>query len=187
MLKEGRGAEAAEHLALIPEAVDHAQRELRSVVRRLRPTGLAEFGLADAIDEMIRFWQRRHPDTAFSVDVAPECDGLGEVIETTIYRVVQECLSNALRHGRPKAVAVRIARSDGGNADEVTVTIVDDGPGVAEKPNPGFGLHGMSERVRAIGGNLTLANRPDGGLGVTAILPCRPERDYAVIDGDRAR
>ena len=155
------------------------QRELHSAVRRLEPVGLAEFGLPDAIDNMVQFWRRRHPEVDFRVAVAPECEALGEPVDTTIYRVVQECLSNALRHGRPNRVAVRIGRIEeqGGGHDQIELEIADDGPGMPDAPSPGFGLRGMAERVKAIGGQLTLCNQPAGGLAVTAVLPYRPERE----------
>lgn len=177
MLREGRTAEVPEHLRLITESVGHVQRELHSAVRRLQPVGLAEFGLPDAIDNMIQFWRRRHPEVDFRVGIAPGCEAFGELIDATIYRVVQECLSNALRHGGPTRITVRI---DGpGERDQVEIEIVDDGAGMSEATGPGFGLRGMAERVRALGGRLSLANKPGGGLAVAATLPCRPQPELA--------
>lgn len=173
LLREGRAAEAPEHLRLITESVEHVQQELRGAVRRLRPVGLAEFGLPDAIDNMIRFWRRRHPDVDFRVTVAPGCDALGDLVDATIYRVVQECLSNALRHGRPTRVEVCIEAS--APHDQIVVQIADNGSGMPDAPSPGFGLRGMRERVRAMGGRLVLGSGPAGGLTVTATLPYRPE------------
>src|SRR5215472_11933764 len=138
LLREGRMAEAPEHLRLIAEAVEHMQRELHSAVRRLQPVGLAEFGLSDAIDNMIQFWRRRHPEIDFRVSVAPGCDALGDLVDATIYRVVQECVSNALRHGRPTRIAVRIEGSAG--PDRVVLEIADDGFGMPDAPSPGFGF-----------------------------------------------
>ncbi len=135
LLKEHRTAEAPEHLQLITEAVEHVQRELHSAVHRLQPVGLAEFGLSDAIDNMIQFWRRRHPDVDFHVTVAAECGALGELIDATIYRVVQECLSNALRHGRPTSVAVRVECAAA--RDRIAVEIVDDGSGMSDASSPG--------------------------------------------------
>ncbi|HEX5318613.1 MAG TPA: ATP-binding protein [Stellaceae bacterium] len=175
LLREGRAAEAPEHLRLIGEAVEHVQRELHSAVRRLQPVGLAEFGLPDAIDNMIQFWRRRHPDIDFRVTVAPGCDALGELVDTTIYRVVQECLSNALRHGRPASIAVRVECA--AERGQIFLEIADDGSGMPDASSPGFGLRGMAERVRALGGRLTLGNKPGGGLTVTATLPYRPQRE----------
>jgi two-component system sensor histidine kinase UhpB len=176
LLREGRAADVPGHLQLITEAVGHMQQELRSALRRLQPVGLAEFGLHDAIGNMIQFWRQRHPEIDFRLSIAPECEERGELIDTTIYRVVQECLSNAVRHGRPTTVAVRIAPAAEGR-DRIIVTVADDGPGLPEATGPGFGLRGMAERARAMGGSLTLCNNPGGGLTVTAMLPYRPARE----------
>ncbi len=175
LLAGGQASEAADHLRFISEAVGHLQREVRNMLARLRPAGLAEFGLGEAIGNLVAFWRRRHPEIDYRIAVAPECEGLGEVIDTTIYRVVQECLSNAVRHGRPNAIVVRIEHRAGIPAagDEIEVEITDDGQGMRDALAFGFGLRGMSERVRAMGGRLTLRNRPGGGLAVTAVMPCR--------------
>jgi two-component system sensor histidine kinase UhpB len=186
LIEERRANRAAEHLRLIAEAVSHMQHEIRGVVRRLHPIGLAEFGLHDAVDDLIRFWTRRHPDVAFRVAIAPECTGLGEPIDTTLYRIVQECLSNAVRHGPPAQIDIRIRRALRGDDARVVIEITDDGPGLSDGPAQGFGLRGMAERVRAIGGELNLRNRPTGGLTVTALLPCRAAAAFvfnAAADG----
>ena len=174
-LEAGRTGSAADHLRFIVEAVAHMQRELRSVMRRLQPTGLSEFGLRDAIQDMFQFWRRRHPNTEFRLTIAPECEGLSEVIDTTIYRIVQECTNNALRHGRPSAVTITIEHADEGIAgrDRIVLEIADNGQGMPDATAAGFGLRGMVERVTALGGRLDLHSGPEGGLVVKATLPCR--------------
>jgi len=183
LIEEGRAAEASGHLPLITEAVEHVQHELRGIVRRLRPVGLTEFGLEDAIGDMIEFWRRRHPDVEFRVAIGPDCEALGELLDTTIYRIVQECLTNALRHGQPTIVSVSIERALGEAAgrDQIMLEISDDGPGLTEAAGTGFGLRGMAERVRAIGGSLAFRSEPGDGLMVSAALPCRRESDLAGV------
>jgi two-component system, NarL family, sensor histidine kinase UhpB len=178
LLEEGRSAGVPDHLQSIVDAVGHLQRQVRSMLGRLQPTGLAEFGLTAAIGAMVEFWRRRHPGIDYRLSIRPECDGLGEPADTTIYRVVQECLSNALRHGKPAAVTISIERvGDGANGPEVTVVVADDGQGMSEPAALGFGLRGMRERVRAIGGRLTVSGRLGGGFEVVAALPCPPRRE----------
>ena len=133
LLKAGRAAEAAD-ISADRRGDRHMQRELHGVVRRLQPVGLAEFGLPDAIDDMIQFWRRRHPDIDFRVTVAPGCDALGELVDTTIYRVVQECLSNALRHGRPTSIAVRVECA--AERGQIFLEIADDGSGMPDASTP---------------------------------------------------
>ena len=179
-LIEGRRAKrAAEHLRLIAEAVGHMQHEIRAIVRRLHPVGLAEFGLQEAVGDLIRFWGRRHTGITFRFTIAPECIGLGEAAETTLYRIVQECLSNAVRHGPPAQIDIHICRTSTDGGVRIMAEITDDGPGMPDELAPGFGLRGMAERVRALGGELRLRNRPLGGLTVTATLPLRPEPSLA--------
>jgi two-component system sensor histidine kinase UhpB len=168
-----RHAAIARQAASITEAAGHLQAQVKAMLGRLRPIGLAEFGLAQAIDNLVEFWRRRRPDIAFAVDIACDKEGFGDIVDTTIFRIVQEALSNALRHGRPDTITV-VLRDLG----DITVTVSDDGQGMPASRGPGFGLIGMSERVRALGGRLDIANRSESGFAVVAVLP-RPERPSA--------
>jgi two-component system sensor histidine kinase UhpB len=167
LMRDGRAAEIPEHVQSIAEAVGHMQREVRGMLGRLRPIGLDEFGLVEAIGNMIEFWRRRHPDIDYRVTIAPGCDDLGELIAVTTYRIVQECLSNALRHGAPTVITVRVANEQ----DAIVVEVADDGHGLREPAGKGLGLRGMAERVKAVSGRLSLSDRPGGGCVVTAVLP----------------
>lgn len=177
LLRDGRAGEAMAPLQGIAEAVGRMQRQVRSMLGRLRPVGLAEFGLGAALDNLIEFWRRRNPDIDYRMTVEPGCDDLDEATDITVYRVVQECLSNAMRHGRPGTIAVSIRRER--DRAGLAVRVSDDGEGLVESSELGFGLLGMSERVKARGGRLVLANRPGGGLTVTAELPCPSPRPQA--------
>ncbi|HTV87653.1 MAG TPA: ATP-binding protein [Stellaceae bacterium] len=161
-------------LRSIAEAAQQLQRHVRGMLGRLRPIALAEFGLAEALHGLVGFWRRRQPEIEFRCVVAAGCDGLRAGLDMTVYRVVQECLNNAVRHGRPTTIAIEVAHNAAD--DEISVAVTDDGRGLPDEAAPGYGLIGMAERVRAAGGRLTLANRPAGGLAVRAALPCaRPE------------
>ena len=172
LLREGRGAQAADQVRLITAAVGNIQRELRAIVRRLQPVGLAEFGLRDAIQHLLAFWRQRHPGIVFDLTLAPGCDALTDVLDTTVYRIVQECLSNAVRHGEPKTVAVCIEMTSESNTgpDRVIIDISDDGGGITGT-GAGFGLRGMADRVEALGGRFAFRNNPAGGLTVAVSLP----------------
>lgn len=157
--------------AAIAEAVGHLQQQVKRMLGRLRPIGLDEFGLADAIAHLIEFWRRRHPEIDFRLDIAPGAEGRGVLIDTTLYRVVQECLSNALRHGRPTAIAIAIDCEERADGDVLVASVRDDGGGMNAGAGSGYGLIGMGERVRALGGSLALASDPGAGMTVTARLP----------------
>lgn len=179
---QGRFDSIKDQVESISEAVGHMQKQVRAMLGRLRPIGLAEFGLGEAIGNLIGFWHRRYPGIDYRVEIAPEIDGFGEVIDPAIYRIVQECLSNAVRHARPGriTVAVRQARHAGG--EQVIVKVSDDGRGMAGTSVPGFGLLGMSERVKAMGGTLDIASEPGAGMTVTAVIPLPPAARLARLE-----
>ncbi|MEV5309454.1 sensor histidine kinase [Streptomyces sp. NPDC052610] len=89
------------------------------------------------------------------------------------YRIVQEALTNAVRHAGPApAVRVELAERDG----SLHLSVTDDGTGPPSGTTPGFGLVGMRERARSVGGTLDAGPRPDGGFAVRAVLPLRTAR-----------
>jgi two-component system sensor histidine kinase UhpB len=177
MLREGRATEAQEHVQSIADTVRPMQRQVRSMLGRLRPIGLEEFGLREAMKNMIAFWRRRRPEIRHQLAVSTGCEGLGELVDRTICRIVQESLSNAVRHADPTLVRVSIDR----RGEEVRVEIIDDGRGMSESSRPGYGLVGIGERVRAMGGSLTFSNKPGEGFAVTAVLPCSSRREAARV------
>jgi two-component system, NarL family, sensor histidine kinase UhpB len=168
LLEEGRTSEAHGHVQLIVDAVRPMQRQVRSMLGRLRPVGLDEFGLREAVENMIAFWRRRQPGIGYQLAVSAGCEGLGELVDRTICRIVREALSNAVRHANPSLIAVSIDRY----GQEVRIKITDDGQGMSESSRPGYGLVGIGERVRAIGGSLSFSRKPGEGFTVAAVLPC---------------
>jgi two-component system, NarL family, sensor histidine kinase UhpB len=180
-LERRRTAEIAPHLRSIAEAVGHMQKQVRDMLGRLRPIGLAEFGLPAAIGGLVEFWRRRHPEIDYSIAVDDDIEGFGETVDMVIYRLVQEGLSNSLRHGEPRHVGVSLslAPADNEKTRAIIVTVADDGRGFDGEAGLGYGILGMSERVKAIGGNLTIDNRPGEGLTVTATLPYRSRHNMA--------
>jgi two-component system, NarL family, sensor histidine kinase UhpB len=178
LLDAGRNDELHAPLRSIAEAALQLQRHVRGMLGRLRPLGLAEIGLAEALNALVGFWRRRRAGIDFYCRVGANCNVLSGGAETTVYRIVQECLNNSVRHGRPTTIAISVDLNTG--SDEVSVEVTDDGPGLLDKAAPGYGLIGMAERVRAAGGRLTFANRATGGLAVRAALPCTQARPEAV-------
>lgn len=163
-------SEVSERLGAIQAAATHMQRLVRDMLARLRPARATELGLNPAIADLTTFWRARRPDVSLEVDLAPEQD-IPETLRDTVYRVVQEGLSNAMRHGDAAKVEVSVAQ-DG--EKELLVRVADDG--VRRDPNPegGYGLIGMRERVRASNGKLYI-DEGAGGWTVTARLPLATE------------
>jgi signal transduction histidine kinase len=159
------------------------QRQVRSMLGRLHPIGFDEFGLHEAIENMIAFWRRRRPEICYRLAVSAGCKGLDGLMGKTVCRIVQEALSNAVRHADASLITVSIDRRGEG----VSVDITDDGRGIGEASRPGYGLVGIGERVRAIGGRLMVSSTPGGGCAVAAVLPCASGREDAhlvpVVEG----
>ncbi|HMA47524.1 MAG TPA: sensor histidine kinase [Frankiaceae bacterium] len=101
------------------------------------------------------------------LDVAGEAAPLPSVVGTTAHRIVQESLTNVLRHAHARHAHVRLRYA----ARALTVTVADDGRGRTDTADEGYGLRGMRERVTLLGGDFRAGNRPDGGFEVTAVLP----------------
>jgi two-component system sensor histidine kinase UhpB len=155
----------------VGEAVSHIQGRVRSILKQLRPDGLAETGLKVAVGNLVTFWQRHHGGIAIHLDVAAQ--GFGSEADAAIFRVVQEGLTNAARHGAAKEVWITVAATN----DAVTVTVEDDGVGIIAGDGNGMGLKGMRERLSALRGKMTLSLRPGGGTRLQAFIPLVAETE----------
>jgi two-component system sensor histidine kinase UhpB len=168
----GRGTEIPVQVRSIQDAVGRMQRHVRMLLGRLRP--IQAIGLEVAIDRLAAFWSDRRSDTAFDVTVLVEEDRIDDDLKETIYRVVQEGVSNAIRHGSPTRVEIAIVNDDAGG---IRVEVSDDGVGMAMEGTTGrdptqLGLIGMRERVMAMAGSLSIQHGRDGkGLAIVARLP----------------
>jgi two-component system sensor histidine kinase UhpB len=170
-LAEARGdEEILERGRSIRDAVSHMQRHVKSILGRLRPTGVTDIGLSQAIENLGVFWRRRHPEISIEFDVGPPEVSFGEIADATLYRLIQESLTNAIRHGRPRTIKVSIRHAEEG---DIRLQVSDDGVGLsATTERTGLGLAGMKERISALGGTLSVRNHVDGqGASVTAWLP----------------
>lgn len=158
----------------ISDAVRHMQKHLRGVLRHLAPDALVDLGLAGAIDNQVAFWKSRRPEIRFNVDVTDAA--IAPPLDAVVFRIVQESLSNAVRHANPRVVDVSVEVA----GDDVIVVVVDDGAGFdPARKRSGFGLAGMKERVRSAGGVMSADSRACGGVRVAATLPIRPDAPAA--------
>jgi signal transduction histidine kinase len=152
----------------IADATEHVTREienLRAIITELRPAALDELGLAPALATLV---SRVASTSGLEVETAIDIDGrLQAEQETTAYRVVQEALSNVVKHAEATKAEVRVATDE----DELQITVADDGHGFDPVATTGgFGLVGMRERVDLAGGSLTIGPN-DPGTRVEVSLP----------------
>jgi two-component system sensor histidine kinase UhpB len=155
----------AERARALDESVSHIQGHVRDILKRLRPDGLAQTGLAVAIGNLATFWQRHHGGIAIHLDIKAE--GFGAETDPVIYRLVQESLTNAVRHGAAKQVWIMIAADPG----TIRVIVEDDGIGFTDAGGTGMGLKGMRERLAALSGSMSLGPRLGGGTRLSATIP----------------
>lgn len=162
------------HGAAMLEQINALQQTNRRVLERLRPVGLSELGLAQALGALTRLWSESHPEVALTMSIAPTLPPLGESVELTIYRVVQEALTNVFRHAGATMASVTIDRRpravSGDDGDAVVIRVQDNGRGLPVDHKLGHGLTGMRERVLALGGTMTLGPA-DGGVTLGVVIP----------------
>lgn len=150
----------------------HMLEVLQQMLRQLRPIGLEEFGLIASLEQLVSGWNRRSDGACrYRLEVSGEFGDLSDALSVNLYRIVQESLTNASRHGKARTVIVAIARVEG----VLSLSVEDDGTAAAATAKvPGLGLLGMRERVLALGGQLTLTRRDPHGMRVSATLPAAP-------------
>jgi len=141
---------------------------VHDMMQRLRPGVLDDLGLVEALKEELSAWQGRNPEIETHLDVAGNLDGLDERINITIYRIVQECLTNITRH----AGASRVSISLSGNVDSLALSVSDNGQGLNQSlPRDGLGLIGMRERAEGLGGEFMLKSEPGAGAKIHIRIP----------------
>jgi two-component system sensor histidine kinase UhpB len=163
------------HGSAILEQVNALQQFNRRILEKLRPVGLAELGLREALGALLRLWGESNPAVAIETRISSSLGETGETADLTIYRIVQEALTNVFRHACATAVNVTIEpaeRPSGmrGSRGCARVRIRDNGRGLGPDHKLGLGLIGMRERILALGGTLTVASG-DGGVTVEALIP----------------
>ncbi len=172
-----RGDDLERAQAAMGEAVEHIEREianLRAIITELRPAALDELGLRTAIEALL---DRHRELQAVEIDGRLELPGpskgerrFSDDLETTVYRLVQEALTNVAKHTQATHVRVAVTDRDG----ELLLEVQDDGAGFdPAASSDGFGLAGMRERVALSGGTLSVDTGEHGTL-VRACLPTLP-------------
>jgi hypothetical protein len=147
---------------------------VHGIIRRLRPSGLDHLGLAETLRDAVSGWSQRHPQVRWELALAGELEGLGEALNITIYRIVQEALTNVVRHAQARCVHVSVERQQARGDDAVVVCVRDDGKGLAPAAadeGGRFGVAGMRERVQAFGGSFALSGAAGEGVTLHAVLP----------------
>ncbi len=140
----------------------------RNMMQRLRPSVLDELGLLLALQEMIDDWNERHGEVFCHFECKDRLLALGEEININLYRIIQESLTNVIKHAKAGEVYIKIKRS----TEQLSIVISDDGngfdPSVAQR---GLGLLGMQERVQALNGMFEVNSEIKMGVRISIMIP----------------
>jgi signal transduction histidine kinase len=159
---------ALRHQAVsLERSLERTKREMRAMLLELRPVALEDAGLAEALEELCRGYRVR---LGIAVTAHVEVARLDAPLEHAVLRVVQEAFGNAVRHGDPRTVDLRVSRT----VERVTVTVGDDGCGfdpATAGQRHGMGLGLMRDRVEELGGTVEVVSAPRRGTTVRVHLP----------------
>lgn len=158
----------------IGKSAAEVQSVIRRILRRLRPSLLDELGLTESLQELAIQWRQHHPKIVCDLELAGNLDNLPESLNITLYRIVQEALTNIANHAQASHVKVWLRRVPGvaSAPEHLLLTVQDDGKGMdLNLPLKGLGMLGMRERVIASGGEFTSHSAPGQGVCIEIRLP----------------
>lgn len=158
----------------------HMMDTLKTTLVRLRSQSIEEVGLEASLRQLINdFNAQSNNATVFRLQMAGRLADLHKRIAVDVYRIVQECLTNASKHGRPSEVSVRLEHC-GEDNPHLALTVEDDGGGDVSRIRTasGHGILGIRERLAALGGALSIANAPRG-IRIFATVPVWSAEAYA--------
>ncbi len=159
---------AVEALAVIEDAATRALTELRAIVGVLRATQDTELAPQPGVAEVEQLATDGRTRPCVEVQISGEFDDLTPAVGAAIYRLAQESITNARRHARH---ATRVTVAVTGDADQVRLTVDDDGSTAGSRGPAGFGLVGMRERASLLGGTFHAGPAAERGWRVEAVLP----------------
>jgi two-component system sensor histidine kinase UhpB len=145
---------------------------VRDMMNRLRPVALEELGLVTALERLVDGWNDHQEECFAALQIDGDFDAIDEDTAITLYRIVQEALTNVAKHAAAEKVEIRIARE---GDDNIAIHIEDNGRGFdRDDRHKGMGLLGMRERVEALNGKISLASEPDRGVSIEISIPITP-------------
>lgn len=151
---------------------DHIYQVAKNMMHRLRPSVLDELGLIKALQNMIDDWNSRQDDIFCHFSFSDIPSNLSESLNISLFRIIQESLTNALKHSHASQVSISMNKFIADGEEKINLTIEDDGVGLDEnKTMSGLGLPGMKERIEMNGGTFELTSETGKGIKIEIIVP----------------
>jgi signal transduction histidine kinase len=185
-----QGSPLQEQMKVIYRFANEALVELRRLIADLRPPQLDDLGLVPALRWLVQNMQQRHAVPRFRLEVDGEMPRLTAEIETLLFRIVQESLTNVVKHARAEEAVVRVAwQGCEAGAGQLVIQVCDDGVGFDAahtllRTSGGWGVHGIRERVQLLGGELAIRAQPGAGttVEVRVVVPRAVETTQAALE-----
>lgn len=161
-----------ERIATMADILNRIQGLNRRLLRKIRPMALGHVPLAAVLADLVADFESHSPGRRITLATEDLAERYGDSVDITLYRCVQEAVTNALRHGdaRNIAVTLRADRREG----RIDLRIEDDGSGIAAGAPRGFGLIGMEERISALGGTWHILPVVPSGTRIDVAIPAQP-------------
>lgn len=168
-LEAGKAEAVAERVRSIASITERLQSMNRRLLRKLRPSAFGHASLGELLEDLVLDFRRNHDGIVFRVQTGALQRSYGEAIDLSVYRCVQEGLTNSVRHASAKTIEVLI--EDQGAEVGLRIEIRDDGQGFSAVDLAGFGLRSMRERVRSLGGECVIQGAKSEGTRLLITLP----------------
>ena len=166
------GQRMGERIATMTEILDRIQGLNRRLLRKIRPMALGHVPLAAVLADLVADFENHSPGRRITLSAEGLAERYGDSVDITLYRCIQEAVTNALRHGAARNIAIRL-RADR-RAGRIDLAIEDDGTGIAAGAPHGFGLIGMEERISALGGTWRILPVVPSGTRIEVTIPAQP-------------
>lgn len=157
-------------LASMTALVDETLATVRKISSDLRPAMLDDLGLKAAVEWQIEMFKKRYRDIACNLVIDLDGHNIEGKLATVAYRIIQECLTNVVRHAEASKIHVVVSIAD---RQQFLISVQDNGRGLqnTHTEKSGFGLIGMRERVKALGGAIEIVSLPGEGVSVDVAFP----------------
>lgn len=156
----------------IIDVASHIYDVVHNMLTRLRPTSLDDLGLVLTLQDTIATWQKRQPEIDFQLKLEGALDNLDEELNMTIFRIIQESITNAVRHADCSKIGISVANDS--DKHQLTIDICDNGKGMEIKDfysDVDFGILGMRERTQSLKGDFQLISSPGEGVKIHVRIP----------------
>lgn len=172
-LDEALREKGTERLHAILASADRLKTLNRSRLKSLRPIAIGRVSLEELLTDLMAEFQKRHPEASFFLAVEPIAPSYGEAVDLTIYRCLQQGVTNALQHGSARNIDAQVLSRERQDeaGHELVLTMTDDGIGVPARTPVGFGLSAMRERVIAVDGTCAITRAEPKGTTIAITIP----------------